>query len=267
MRRARLRAGFLMRATKPAFPCWCPASGSAHAPRRPRRGTPPPPATCRHRAAAPARNGRSGPRRAPTSRCRRRRAGRSRSGCSGSQSRCAVSDGLGGEPCTSRTWCSDISPGRSTSGTASRSSTSTAISWPRVSKLWRSNVSRCGIWSIVWLLGITPSRHCRMARRARPRPCTRRRDRAPNRSSPDARRQRTASRASLMKKSGVPAQDVGTEHSSIASRIAGWRIRSARNGNSRCAFVLHAPQAAAIRLERFQAAAQCARRARQDGGA
>jgi hypothetical protein len=35
------------------------------------------------------------------------------------------------------------------------SSTSTMTSWPRVSKLWRSKVSRCGSWSNRWLLGMT----------------------------------------------------------------------------------------------------------------
>src|SRR6184192_1396499 len=64
-------------------------------------------------------------------------------------------DGFGAEPCTSRTWCNDISPGRKFSGTDCDSSTSTAISWPRVKRLWRWNVSRCGIWSSLWLAGMT----------------------------------------------------------------------------------------------------------------
>src|SRR6266513_2430078 len=64
-------------------------------------------------------------------------------------------DGFGAEPCTRRTWCNDISPGRKFSGTDCDSSTSTAISWPRVKRLWRWNVSRCGIWSSLWLPGMT----------------------------------------------------------------------------------------------------------------
>src|SRR5690349_10286094 len=54
------------------------------------------------------------------------------------------SEVLGGEPCTSRTWCSDISPGSRSSRTAFDWSTSTAISWPRVNRLCLANVSRCG---------------------------------------------------------------------------------------------------------------------------
>jgi hypothetical protein len=38
---------------------------------------------------------------------------------------------FGGEPCTSRTWCRDISPGSRSSRTHLDWSTSTAISWPR----------------------------------------------------------------------------------------------------------------------------------------
>ena len=112
---------------------------------------------CRRRAAVRARNGDSGPRRAPGSRCRARPPpGGHRSGCSGWRSRCAaLSDGFGSEPWISRTWCSDISPARSSSATASRSSTSTAISWPRLSRLSGANVSWCASWSIRWVPGIT----------------------------------------------------------------------------------------------------------------
>ncbi len=52
-----------------------------------------------------------------------------------------------------RTWCSDISPGRSTTSTARDSSTSTAISCPRESRLAGAKVSRWGTCS-VWLPGI-----------------------------------------------------------------------------------------------------------------
>ena len=38
--------------------------------------------------------------------------------------------------------------------TACLSSTSTAISWPRVSRLFLPKVSRCGIWSRVCAVGI-----------------------------------------------------------------------------------------------------------------
>ncbi len=62
-------------------------------------------------------------------------------------------EGLGGEPCTRRTWCSDISPGRSSITLACAGSTSTATSWPRVSRLFFEKVSRCGIWSAVWVPG------------------------------------------------------------------------------------------------------------------
>src|SRR6516164_5698359 len=45
----------------------------------------------------------------------------------------------GGEPCTNRTWCNDISPGSRSSRTALEWSTSTAISWPRVNRLCLAN--------------------------------------------------------------------------------------------------------------------------------
>ena len=60
---------------------------------------------------------------------------------------------LGGDPWNMRTWCSDISPGCSTTSTARDSSTSTAISWPRESRLWRAKVSRCATCP-AWVPGI-----------------------------------------------------------------------------------------------------------------
>ena len=56
---------------------------------------------------------------------------------------------VGGEPCTIRTWCSDISPARSTMSTPRASSTSTSISWPRERRLSAAKVSRwasCSPW-------------------------------------------------------------------------------------------------------------------------
>ncbi len=49
-----------------------------------------------------------------------------------------------------RTWCSDISPGWSTTSTARASSTSTMISCPRESRLPGAKVSRCATCS-VWV--------------------------------------------------------------------------------------------------------------------
>ena len=60
---------------------------------------------------------------------------------------------LGPEPCTSSTWCSDISPALSGTSTPSPSGTSTAISWPRVSRLSAAKVSRCSSWFLRWLPG------------------------------------------------------------------------------------------------------------------
>jgi hypothetical protein len=52
-------------------------------------------------------------------------------------------------------WCSDISPACIARPTAFVTSTSTAISWPRESRLSLWKVSTCGSWSILWLPGIT----------------------------------------------------------------------------------------------------------------
>src|SRR5664280_732133 len=52
------------------------------------------------------------------------------------------SEGLGGEPCMRRTWCSDISQGPSSMTLALEVSTSTATSWPRVRRLFFEKVSR-----------------------------------------------------------------------------------------------------------------------------
>src|SRR6266849_7997687 len=60
---------------------------------------------------------------------------------------------LGGDPWNMRTWCSDISPGWSTTSTARASSTSTMISCPRESRLPGAKVSRCATCS-VWVPAI-----------------------------------------------------------------------------------------------------------------
>ncbi len=62
---------------------------------------------------------------------------------------------FGAEAWAARTWCSEISPGCSGIATASSSFTSTAISWPRVSRFSLARVSRCSIWFQCWLPGIT----------------------------------------------------------------------------------------------------------------
>ena len=50
-------------------------------------------------------------------------------------------------------WCRDISPGLSSTSTADASSTSTAISWPRVSIAPGFQVSTCGTTSLVCVPG------------------------------------------------------------------------------------------------------------------
>src|SRR5205807_5575958 len=67
-------------------------------------------------------------------------------------------DGLGGEPCTRSTWCRDASPGSSSRYIAFDSSTATMTSWPRVSRLLWSKVSRCGSCSRLCEPGMTPDR-------------------------------------------------------------------------------------------------------------
>ena len=67
----------------------------------------------------------------------------------------ALGDGLGSEPWISRTWCSDISPAGSSSIAAWRSSTSTMISCPRLSRFSALKVSWCGTCSSLWVPGIT----------------------------------------------------------------------------------------------------------------
>src|SRR6202044_1061967 len=64
-------------------------------------------------------------------------------------------EGFGSDPWISRTWCKDISPGFNGNSTALLSSTSTMISWPRLSRLLAAKVSRCGTWSSLCDPGMT----------------------------------------------------------------------------------------------------------------
>ena len=119
-------------------PCWRPGPCR----RRPARRRP-----GRPLVSAPGRSGRSGPRPAPRWRCRAcRRSGEWRWGRSAAAMPMRRSPrAAGAEPCTMRTWWRDICPGSRIRSTASLSSTSTATSWPRVSRLRSSTVSWCGI--------------------------------------------------------------------------------------------------------------------------